>query len=691
MAVVACPQPILQFFDNAGNLASNGSVLTQVGGINFPTYSDAAGNVQLPNPIPLNSRGEISVNAGPSAQLFLIANTVYNFTLFDSGGNLLNQAQYVSAITETPTTIGMKLWPQTAQEQSVGANPVFIYYPPGDPRRFGALVNAITDDTSALVTWASVPGAHTWPFATLSVISAEIPLVSNSTFTFPKGGGLVTSTININHMHAVGRTNILVTGATFLFQGAPGTLTNLAAIQFEFCTYCEVQSCIFNTVQYCGVRIVGSSHCRIEDNWCLGGVAVVGGYPLQDSANIAIESASDGTTSQYNVVRDNSCFAIAQFGISCWNPYTTGSPVRNLITGNRIFGQHGYGVLIYMPAATESYNEVTFNDIEAIQAYDGPNPNTSSGAGIYIVGAGAGGTQIIGNNIRNCCINTQNTTLAPGGIGIAGTSADTTPIVIANNVINSMLQYFGILATGIQGGITITGNTINMPAQNATFGDAIRITNSANYVVSNNVINQLDVTGTNRGILIFGQGGSNTCIDGVVSGNNINGGNTSYIETVTSAGPGAVQGLVISGNNGSGGTNTCIPLLFQSTSAADVTVTGNYFSGGSATVISQTACTAIRYSNNRLKGTGTAILTTVGVCTSSFFGMDNAGTGAGAGVVNGATGFIVEQLGTSIPGAGTYAVGDRIRQSVPVSGQTPGWYCTLAGSPGTWKLEAALS
>jgi len=90
--VGASPPSILQFFDNRGNPCAGGSVLTQVSNVNYATYQDAAGATPLPNPIPLNSRGEISNASGVSCQLFLVQGVVYTFTLFDSAGNQLNQA-----------------------------------------------------------------------------------------------------------------------------------------------------------------------------------------------------------------------------------------------------------------------------------------------------------------------------------------------------------------------------------------------------------------------------------------------------------------------------------------------------------------------------------------------------------------------------------------------------------------------
>ncbi|WP_167313410.1 glycosyl hydrolase family 28-related protein [Ralstonia insidiosa] len=95
-SVFLSPSPILQFFDNSGRPNVGGSVLTQVGGVNYPTYQDSNGNTPLPNPIPLNSRGEISNSSGVSCQLFLAAGVTYVFTQFDANGNQINQAQWMS-------------------------------------------------------------------------------------------------------------------------------------------------------------------------------------------------------------------------------------------------------------------------------------------------------------------------------------------------------------------------------------------------------------------------------------------------------------------------------------------------------------------------------------------------------------------------------------------------------------------
>lgn len=105
MSVGATPPPILQFFDNAGNPNAGGSVLTQVGGVNYPTYEDSGGTTPLPNPIPLNSRGEISNASGVSSQLFLVSGVTYTFTVYDVNGNVIDTASSVTApLTAVPAS-----------------------------------------------------------------------------------------------------------------------------------------------------------------------------------------------------------------------------------------------------------------------------------------------------------------------------------------------------------------------------------------------------------------------------------------------------------------------------------------------------------------------------------------------------------------------------------------------------------
>lgn len=70
--------------------------------------------------------------------------------------------------------------------------------------------------------------------------------------------------------------------------------------------------------------------------------------------------------------------------------------------------------------------------------------------------------------------------------------------------------------------------------------------------------------------------------------------------------------------------------------------------------------------------------------------------GASQGMVSGAVYFSNEGGNKVVhdnaaPVAGTFAVGDKCWNTVPAAGGTPGWVCTTAGTPGTWKAMANVA
>jgi len=83
MTLALTPNPELRVYDNAGNLAINGSVYTYAAGTTTPqaAYTDSTGATQLSNPVVLNSRGEASIWLSPGVAYKLVA--------YDQSGNLL--------------------------------------------------------------------------------------------------------------------------------------------------------------------------------------------------------------------------------------------------------------------------------------------------------------------------------------------------------------------------------------------------------------------------------------------------------------------------------------------------------------------------------------------------------------------------------------------------------------------------
>jgi hypothetical protein len=51
---------------------------------------------------------------------------------------------------------------------------------------------------------------------------------------------------------------------------------------------------------------------------------------------------------------------------------------------------------------------------------------------------------------------------------------------------------------------------------------------------------------------------------------------------------------------------------------------------------------------------------------------------------------VIHTVGNAIPTTNTWARGDYIKNATPTVGSPKGWYCTAAGTPGTWVSEGNL-
>ena len=244
---VLCPVPILQFFDNTGKPAVGGSILTQVGGVNAATYSDVNLTTPLPNPIPLNSRGEASTAAGATAQVFLTPNTIYVFTISDAAGNVLDTPQYVDGIQLqiTQALIGAALYPQTAAEIAVGVAPTNYAYPPGNVFRYGAVGNNIANDTAAIQAAINQSGQPAGAGAVAAFLPACTGYAVSSSLALVQGGSLVGAgmdTVNINSSAAAVAFDGYTTqssSAYFYMAGFTLNTSNAACVAFHLGNDCR--------------------------------------------------------------------------------------------------------------------------------------------------------------------------------------------------------------------------------------------------------------------------------------------------------------------------------------------------------------------------------------------------------------------------------------------------------------------
>lgn len=82
--MVLAPSPVLQFFDNAGHPLTGGLLFCYAAGTTTKqnAFTDESGNTALPNPIVLNSRGEVAPSStSASCGLWLDPSLQYKFVL----------------------------------------------------------------------------------------------------------------------------------------------------------------------------------------------------------------------------------------------------------------------------------------------------------------------------------------------------------------------------------------------------------------------------------------------------------------------------------------------------------------------------------------------------------------------------------------------------------------------------------
>jgi Pectate lyase superfamily protein len=285
---VALAPPIWPWFFNNGQLAAGGSILTQVGGVNTATYQDFGLTTPLPNPIPLNSRGEISNAAGTSCQCFLTPNIVYTFIFYDAGGNQIWQATYVNGvqIALTQAAIGLALYPQTAAEIAAGVTPVNYAYAPYNVKRYGALGNGSANDGPAIQIALSLcgPGLTTiyfppgnylvtsasasTPNVSLTIPGIQITLRGEGAFASKITNGIVGNPANSLFTWTAGGSNaawLLVEGLYFQgnnISGAGGngnTFSLIGVLGTAFANTATFRDCFFANLLGNGLSGLGAS------------------------------------------------------------------------------------------------------------------------------------------------------------------------------------------------------------------------------------------------------------------------------------------------------------------------------------------------------------------------------------------------------------------------------------------------
>jgi hypothetical protein len=417
---------------------------------------------------------------------------------------------------------------------------------PGDWCRYGADPTGHTDST------ASIQGAcnsNQLAFDStggIYLVSSKIIVPSNVTV---RGAGSSVTTIAC----ANGGTSV------FASSGATGVIishmkiavttvsreAHTGAVEFYRSTHCSCTECEITGCNWAGVLIRESARCSVDGCYFhdfQGGV--------QDSADVCIYDQS-----HHNTVTNNRCSGGNWHGVAIQDPYNNSHPSYNLVSGNSVTAHQAYGVMVYVPAPGDTFNEVRGNTIQDIQ---GSVLNHDAGAGIYVVGSGAGGTAIANNTVQNCCIQSIRKSLAPAGIGIAGIAASAAPVSVTGNTVLDIQSHDGILIVSSKGRISVAHNTVRLPAGNPAA--PISVEASSNVEVTGNLASR-DPSTPGRCIFIYANGAE---VSNVSIVDNVLRGSSSYpqIEFLAAAG-GSISDVTCAGNicHGSGPNPDCIRLV----------------------------------------------------------------------------------------------------------------------------------
>ena len=628
MTALLAPALCYRDFTNGGEPLAFGLVYTYAAGTTTPqaTYVDNTQTTQNPNPVVLNARGEASIWTNPALS--------YKFVVTDSNGNTIRTVDNVIgfniavAAGLTSSAIGQALYPETAVEIAANSTPINYSYPPGDVRRYGALLNGTANDAGAIQLALNVsptygttfPGGISIVGTTLTLISGSRLYLQNTVLTgLSTLTGPLISISNINDVQIVG-------GQTNGNQAAAGT------------------DCIYI---YQSTNVTIRDHCTTftKNN----GVNIVGtsGTPCSNIAIMNVRSTLNGTNG-INMVYTNE--SRIEGGICTLNTYSGivgGSNSRIVISGVQALSNgvgNGLGIGIGMGDScsfvTITGCTVAYTGSEGINI-DGCNHSTVTGCTSYqnLIGisvwnrspgnVNAGHNTVTGNTCyENYCgmilaDNQENIVISANVIRNNGASFTGTPTGTGN---------VGIYLSGLND-FNINGNTV---ASNT--GDGIYVSSAVGGKITDNLV---QLNGQYGIELAAGSGCARILIDSNYVKQNGNG--STYTAGIYNRGSGQIwitRNTLVEENN---------PGVQQVPINANVT---NCIYDAN-----------IAYSLNGYIPTITA-----GRQVNNTWNFQGAA-----------------------PSTGTWAVGDIVWSTTPSASNPPGWMCTVAGSPGTFQAMANLA
>lgn len=508
-----------QYFDDNGGPLSGGKLWTYAAGTTTPlaTYSDAAGTTPNTNPVVLNARGEATIfwSSAPYKVVLTDASDVTIWTqdnistpLADlsgaSGSALVGFSQSVSYASGT-----------------VGAALKRVVSVTDEP--FGAIGDGVTDDTAAVQAALASGAAVFFPHGTYA-LSAALALTTpwqrlygDGALSVLRQDGDGVSVFSASSVDNVSISDLCIRPA------ATHTTTAGHGVLFSNCNSASVRGVL---VEYQagearnGVFLANCNECDIRGNHFSGAPDTNGVYFIHGGADIAVTE-----NSSRNTISANRCVSGNVYGINLTTS-SAGECQANVITGNVVANCTGYGIIAYRANDSATFRDLVISDntIENITGgalSDGEPPSTvrKFGSGIYV--QGCIDAVVSGNVVRNTAQQTNNSTLAIGGISGTVTSC----AVSGNSVIDSGTQ--GIFFSGLPAAASFpdpadSGIVINDNVVKDSVKELIYINQARRISIAGNVLYRGASADGSTSIRIGGNG-TDWVADASVTGNVIYG------------------------------------------------------------------------------------------------------------------------------------------------------------------------
>ena len=679
-----------QFFDNNGVPLNGGLLYTYAAGTTTPTatYTSDNGVTANANPIVLDSSGRT-----PS-EVWLTDGTTYKIAVYTSASVLIRTWDDIAGVNDSTAL-------EATLASSTGSSMIgFIQAGTGAIARtaqakmrdvvsvkdFGAVGDGVTNDTTAIQTALTAGTGKSVYFPAGSYPINTALSVPAGTYVSGQGVTVTQSAAGANAFTIAGD-NVTIDGLKIV--GINSLTTTASAVRADGRNNPTIINCTVNSFAW-GVQLRGCTNARIEGNRFING-----SYDASTSSDIFLYG--DVTTpGRRTIIIGNHCLSNNDNGIAV--DLLPGDR-ETIITGNVVAPCDSTGVQDIADVSNRRRNGIIVGYLGASGSRCVVSANivrNASYGGIYMQGAASGisgDNAIVGNIVSRCSWGTAYPADASlrAGIHYAAGGSDS----ISNNVvvdcsnvgIKVSPDYALTLSTAPRA--VFSGNVIARTA-----GSGMLFTNKPyGHLVTGNKI----VASTSYGIQFQTTNSPADIGNCVFTGNHIEQISGSVAAMLMDSAFCTTYGNVVSNNKCIGVDSTTASIDNSGIYARGKSIVmGNhvqkFYYGVAFDETGSTRDLSWCVSNNYLVN-----------CTVGILGAQGTGTRVATGnkydtvttKVSGCfDGLVVNDKlqvsGTAAPVANTWAVGDYLRRSDSAVGTPKGYYCTVAGTPGTWVSEGNL-